>query len=64
MLDALFARATRIADECRAALIDRLIRADVPPGITVSENEAGVVLSGQRLRHRLLTEAALRNFGR
>jgi hypothetical protein len=44
--------------------IDRLDQIQPPPGITVEATDNGVILSGKRLRRRMLTDPHLRNFGR
>ncbi len=52
------------ASEKRNAQIERLAQVTPPPGITITRTEEGVVLSGKRLRRRLITDPALRSFGR
>lgn len=48
----------------RDAQIARLAQVTPPPGITVARSEDGIVLSGKRLRRRLITDPVLRSFGR
>lgn len=64
MFEPLVSRAQAIVADRRAAQIDRLAETAPPPGVTVTRTEDGVVLSGKRLRHRLVTDAALRSFGK
>jgi hypothetical protein len=53
--------AIRAADDAR----DRLLAAaTVPPGVTARSMEGGIVLSGKRLRRRMIADPNVRNFGR
>lgn len=56
--------AQAVAAQKRNAQIGRLVQVTPPPGITITRTEEGVVLSGKRLRRRLITDPALRSFGR
>ncbi len=44
--------------------VDRLAQTPPPPGVTFEASNDGITLSGKRLRHRMLTDPKLRNFGR
>jgi hypothetical protein len=47
-----------------ARTIARLAETPAPPGVYVQAIDGGVVLSGRRLRRRMLTDPQLRNFGK
>ena len=64
MLERMIAKAQAVAAQRRNAQIERLAQDTPPPGITITRTEDGVVLSGKRLRRRLITDPALRSFGR
>lgn len=64
MFEHLLDRAQLRAQQHRSARIKRLAETAAPPGVTVTRTEDGIVLSGKRLRRRLITDAALRGFGR
>lgn len=64
MFEQLLAKTEVAAEARRIAQIDRLASVVPPPGVTVTQTDDGVVLSGRRLRRRLVTDAALRSFGR
>jgi hypothetical protein len=51
----------RAADDARNRI---LRRAELPAGITASAIEGGIVLSGKRLRRRIIEDPKLRNFTR
>jgi DNA-binding transcriptional MocR family regulator len=64
MLERMIAKAQAVAAQRRNAQIERLAQDTPPSGITITRTEEGVVLSGKRLRRRLITDPALRSFGR
>ncbi len=64
MFERIIGKAQAVAAQRRNAQIERLAQATPPPGITVARSEDGIVLSGKRLRRRLITDPALRSFGR
>ena len=64
MFGTLLSKGQTLAEERRRARIDRLASESPPPGVIVAQTEEGIVLSGRRLRRRLVTDAALRSFGR
>jgi hypothetical protein len=64
MFERIIGTAQAIATQKRNAQIERLVQVTPPPGITITRTEEGVVLSGKRLRRRLITDPALRSFGR
>lgn len=64
MFERMIAKAQALAAQKRNAQIERLERVTPPPGITITRTDDGVVLSGKRLRRRLITDPALRSFGR
>lgn len=64
MFERIIRKAQAIAAQKRNAQIARLAQVTPPPGITVTRTEDGIVLSGKRLRRRLITDPALRSFGR
>lgn len=64
-LERLTARADMIAASTAAEARDRLLAvATLPEGITAEATNAGIVLSGKRLRRRMIADPDLRNFGR
>jgi hypothetical protein len=64
MLERIIGQVQAVAAQKRNAQIERLVQLTPPPGITITRTEEGVVLSGKRLRRRLITDPALRSFGR
>jgi len=64
MFERIIRKAQAIATQKRNAQIERLVRVTPLPGITLTRSEEGVVLSGKRLRRRLITDPAVRSFGR
>ncbi len=64
MFEHILEKAQARAEQLRSARIERLAETAAPPGITVNRTEDGIVLSGKRLRRRLITDVALRSFGR
>jgi len=64
MFERIIGTAQAVATQTRNAQIERLVQVTPPPGITITRTEEGVVLSGQRLRRRLITDPTLRSFGR
>ena len=64
MLERIIGTAQAMAAQRRNAQIERLVQDTPPPGITITRTEEGVVLSGKHLRRRLITDPALRSFGR
>ena len=64
MFERIIGKAQAVAAQRRNAQIERLVQVTPPPGITITRTEDGVVLSGKRLRRRLITDPALRSFGR
>lgn len=64
MFERTIGTAQAIAAQKRTAQIERLVQVTPPPGITITRTEEGVVLSGKRLRRRLITDPMLRSFGR
>ena len=37
-------------------------RAKLPPDVTITQTDGGVVIAAKRLRRRIITDPALRNF--
>ena len=64
MFERIIRKAQAIAAQKRDVQIVRLAQVTPPPGITVAPTEDGIVLSGKRMRRRLITDPALRSFGR
>lgn len=64
MFERIIGKAQAIATQKRNAQIERLVQVTPLPGITITRSEEGVVLSGKGLRRRLITDPALRSFGR
>jgi len=64
MFERIIGTAQAVATQTRKAQIERLVQVTPLPGITITRTEEGVVLSGKRLRRRLITDPALRSFGR
>ena len=64
MFERIMGKAQAVAAQRCNAQIERLAQLTPPPGITITRTEEGVVLSGKRLRRRLITDPALRSFGR
>jgi hypothetical protein len=64
MLERIIGTAQASAAQRCNAQIERLAQLTPPPGITIARTEEGVVLSGKHLRRRLITDPALRSFGR
>lgn len=64
-LERLTARADMIAASAAVEARDRLLAvAILPEGVTAETTNAGIVLSGKRLRRRMITDPQLRKFGR
>ncbi len=64
-LETLAPRAEQLgADIARKARDRILARKDPPSGVRAQAIDGGIVLSGKRLRRRLITDPALRNFAR
>lgn len=64
MLELLLASGKVLAERARARVIDRLAQETPPPGVAVTRQEDGVMLSGRGLRRRRITDARLRSFGK
>lgn len=64
MFERIIGTAQAVATQKRNAQIERLVQVTPLPGITITRTEEGVVLSGKGLRRRLITDPALRSFGR
>jgi hypothetical protein len=64
MLESLLIRAQLLAERARVRMIDRLAHETPPPGVAVTRQDDGVMLSGQGLRRRRITDARLRSFGK
>jgi hypothetical protein len=65
MLDNVFQRAETIGDDAARKARDHiLLRAETPPGVRAQAIDGGVALTGKKLRHRFITDPALRNFAR
>lgn len=64
MFERIIGKAQAVATQKRNAQIERLVQVTPLPGITITRTEEGVVLSGKGLRRRLITDPALRSFGR
>jgi hypothetical protein len=64
MLETLTPAADRRAAKAVQRQIDQLAKAATPPGVRVEANDTGVVLTGKRLRRRIIDDPQLRNFGR
>ena len=65
MFEQILARAQALAEARRKAQRERLAsEVPPPPGVTITPTDEGIVLSGKRLRRRLVTDAKLRSFGR
>ena len=64
MFERILSKARSLAEARCKARIERLASEVPPPGVAVTQTEEGVVLSGKRLRHRLVTDATLRSFGK
>jgi hypothetical protein len=64
-LERLSARAGAIASRAADVARDRILSdATVPPGATAERIDEAIVLSGKRLRSRMIWDPSLRNFGR
>jgi hypothetical protein len=64
-LERLVARAEPIAAEAAERTRDRILaRAQLPAGVQAQAISDGILLSGKRLRLRMMTDPALRNFAR
>lgn len=64
MLERIGAAAERRATIAVERQIDRLAQTPPPLGVTVEATAGAVILTGKRLRRRLLTDPNLRSFGR
>jgi len=64
MFERLQAAADRQADRLLVRAIRHLSDRPAPPGVEVSPLPEGVMLTGKRLRERLIEDPALRNFGK
>lgn len=64
MFERLIARGAVRAERRRQAVVNRLLAMPAPRGVSVERADAGVALSGRRLRRRMIADAALRNFAR
>jgi hypothetical protein len=64
-LDTLEPYASTIGNEAARKARDRILtRADPPPGVQAQAIDGGIALTGKRLRRRMITDPALRNFAR
>ena len=64
-LEALIPRAQLLGDDAvRKARDEILNRNDPPPGVRAEAIDGGIVLTGKRLRRRLITDPELRNYAR
>jgi len=64
MFERLADRIRRLAEARRLATIERLAARDTPPGVDVAAASEGLVLSGRKLRRRMIDDAALRSIAR
>lgn len=60
MMERLLKRGQTIGAARAEAAVDALIVKPLPPGIAVERTSTGITLSGQALRRRYVTDAALR----
>jgi hypothetical protein len=64
-LETLLARAEPIGLQAAEKARDRILTRFSPPaGVRAEAIKDGILLSGKRLRHRLMIDPALRNFAR
>lgn len=64
MFEKLAAHTQELGQDAVQRTIDRLVRSPPPPGVQVEASPDGIVLSGKRLRRRMIDDPQLRNFGR
>ena len=65
MLNRLQARLAAIGDAAAKAKRDQILARIQPPrGVQISATDGGILLSGRRLRRRLITDSNLRNLTR
>ncbi|HMS21594.1 hypothetical protein [uncultured Sphingorhabdus sp.] len=64
MFERLQEAADRQADRLLMRVIHRLAKAETPEGVDIEPLDDGVRLSGRGLKHRMIDDAQLRNFGR
>jgi hypothetical protein len=64
MLDRLNQRAAWLAQVARRNALQRLSKADVPDGITLTTTDDSIILSGRDLRRALISDPRIRRFGR
>lgn len=54
----------RLAEARRLDVIERLAARTAPPGVDMAAAAEGVVLTGRKLRRRMIDDAALRSIAR
>lgn len=64
MLEKLAKAGNHIAADAVTRAITKLSETPAPAGVHVEAMEDGVLLSGRRLRRRMLDDPQLRNFGK
>ena len=64
MLSGLTQRVNRLADRQVERATLRLASLSLPPGVTSEATRDGVLLRGKNLKHRVIIDPDLRNFGR
>lgn len=64
MLERAEERADAAAEKLRRLKISELAATLLPPGVKAEATDDGVLLSGRRLRRRMIDDVQLRNFGR
>lgn len=64
MFERLADRMGRLAEARRLAAIERIAARDTPPGVNIEAGTEGVILSGRKLRRRMIDDAALRSIAR
>jgi hypothetical protein len=64
MLERLLDRASALGRIAQKNAIARLIRQDLPPGITARVRDDAIILSGRGLIRRFINDPRIRRFGR
>jgi hypothetical protein len=64
MLDQLANHLDIVAQQRVKRTIAALSTTPLPPGVSAEAHLEGVILTGRNLRHRVITDPLLRNFGR
>lgn len=64
MFERLAEAADRKTDRLLMRVIRQLAQAETPKGVDIESLDDGVRLSGRGLKHRMIDDAQLRNFGR